>query len=121
MTVKKDFPQYTWGCVKTLDRRLRHFALNYIDYDTPPVQGVIAQELDGPGSLLGVRAMTKKLRIHHNIKVPRNLVNAAMFDADQVILKALRIASLVTEGKKEMESFPRLVSVGYGALTGTTN
>ena len=84
MTVKKDFPQYTWGCVKTLDRRLRHFALNYIDYDTPleAVQGAIAQELEGPGSLLGVRAMTKKLRIHHNIKVPRNLVNAAMFDAD---------------------------------------
>jgi hypothetical protein len=73
MTAKKDFPQYTWGCVKTLDRRLQHFALNYIDYDTPlkVVQGAIAQELEGPGSLLGVRAMTKKLRIHHNIKVPQ--------------------------------------------------
>ena len=63
VTVKKDLPQYTWGCVKILDRRLRHFAVNYIviDYDTPlkAVQGAIAQELEGPGSLLGVRAMTK--------------------------------------------------------------
>ena len=78
MTVKKDFPQYTRGCVKTLDRCLRPFALNYIDYDSPleAVQGAIAQEFEGPGSLLGVRAMTKKLRIQHNIKVPRNLRGA---------------------------------------------
>ncbi len=83
-TVNKEFPQYTWGCVKTLDRRLHYLSINYIDYNTPleAVQGAIQQELDGPGSLLGLRAMTKKLRMHHNMKVPRNLVNAAMFEAD---------------------------------------
>ena len=46
MTVKKDFPQYMWGCVKNLDRRLQHFAVNYIviNYDTPleAVQDAIA-------------------------------------------------------------------------------
>ena len=72
------------GAALTLDCRLRHFSINYIDYDTPleTVEDAIAQELEGPGSLLGVRAMTKKLRMHHDIKVPRNLVNAAMYDAD---------------------------------------
>ena len=95
VTVRKDFPQYIWGCVKTLDRRLRHFSINYIEYDTPleTVQDAIAQELEGPGSLLGVRAMTKKLRMHHDIKVPRNLVNAAMYDADPEGLEDRRPAN----------------------------
>ena len=60
--VKKDFPQYKWGCIKTLDRRLRHFNINYIKYDTPmeDVRNAVSEELEGPGRLLGVRAMTKK-------------------------------------------------------------
>ena len=55
ITIKKDFPHYVWGCVKTLDRRLRHFSINYIDYDTPleAVHYAIEQELQAPGSLLG--------------------------------------------------------------------
>ena len=95
VTVRRDFPQYPWGCVKTLDRRLRHFSINCIDYDTPleTVQDAIAQELEGPGSLLGVRAMTKKLRMHHDIKVPKNLVNAAMYDADPQGLEDRRPAN----------------------------
>ena len=94
VTVRRDFHQYPWGSVKTLDRRLRHFSINYIDYDTPleTVQDAIAQELEGPGSLLGVRAMTKKLRMHHDIKVPRNLVHAAMYDADPQRLEDQRPA-----------------------------
>ena len=57
--IKKDFPRYVWGCVKTLDRRLRHFPINYIYYDTAleAVHDVIKQELQGPGSLLGVRVV----------------------------------------------------------------
>jgi hypothetical protein len=82
--IKKDFPQYTWGCIKTLDRRLRHFDINYIKYDTPveDVRNVVSEELKGPGGLLGVRAMTKKLRMVHYIQVPRDLVNAVMYDLD---------------------------------------
>jgi hypothetical protein len=38
-----------------------------------------------------------------------------------LILRALKIANLVTEGKKEMESLSHVVSIGYGALTGTTS
>ena len=67
--MKKDFSQYTWGCIKTLDRRLRHFNISYIKYDTPveDVRKAVQEELEGPGRLLGVRAMTKKLRVVHNI------------------------------------------------------
>lgn len=83
-SIQKDFPQYTWGCIKTLDRRLRHFNINYIKYDTPveEVRNVVQEELEGPGRLLGVRAMTKKLRVVHSIQVPRDMVNAVMYDLD---------------------------------------
>ena len=64
-----------------------------------------AQELEGPRSLLGVQTkltMTKKLRMHLDIKVPRNLVNAAMYDAD---LKDLKTDNLLTERTKKMKNF----------------
>ena len=81
---QKDFPQYTWGCIKTLDRRLRHFNVRYIKYETPvkDVRNAIRKEMEGPGRLLSVRAMTRKLRIVHDIQVPQNVVNAAMYDLD---------------------------------------
>ena len=44
------------------------------------VKNAVGKELEGPGKLLGVRAMTKKLRMVHNIKVPRDLVNDVMFE-----------------------------------------
>ena len=82
--MRKEFPQYAWGCIKTLDRRLRHFNINYINYHTPlqDVKNAVEKELEGPGKLLGVRAMTKKLRMVHDIKVPRDLVNDVMFEYD---------------------------------------
>ena len=82
--MRKEFPQYAWGCIKTLDRRLRHFNIKYIDYNTPlqDVKDAVQKELEGPGKLLGVRAMTKKLRMVHNIKVPRDLINNVMFEYD---------------------------------------
>ena len=99
---------------------MRHFSINYIDYDTPleTVQDAIAQELEGPGSLLGVRAMTKKLRMHHDIKVPRNLVNAAMYDADPQGLEDRRPAN---RKKREMENFLPWELTGYGVWTGMIN
>ena len=32
--MQRDFPQYTWS-LPTLDRRLRHFGIFFINYDTP--------------------------------------------------------------------------------------
>ena len=82
--MKKEFPHYAWGCIKTLDRRLRHFELNYVNYETPlqDVKNAVKKELEGPGKLLGVRAMTKKLRMVHDVKVPRDLVNEVMYEHD---------------------------------------
>ena len=84
LAMRKKFPQYSWGCIKTFDHRLCYFNINYINYDTPlqHVKDVVEKELEGPGKLLGVRAMTKKLRMVHNIKVPRDLVNDVMYEQD---------------------------------------
>ena len=59
---RRDFPQYAWS-VPTLDRRLRHFNVNYIDENVSAdeVRDAVATELRGPGKLLGYRAMHKKL------------------------------------------------------------
>ena len=77
--VRRDYPQYSWS-PSTLDRRLRHFEIWYINYDIEleTVQEAVREELDGPGSLLGYRAMNQKLRIQHDIKVPRHLVHAVL-------------------------------------------
>ena len=37
--VQRDFPEYTWSTA-TLDRRLRHFGIYYINYDTPVSRNV---------------------------------------------------------------------------------
>ena len=60
---QRDFPEYTWSTA-TLDRRLRHFGIYYINYDTPvaAVSDAVQKELEGPGKLLGYRAMNQKLR-----------------------------------------------------------
>jgi hypothetical protein len=81
--VSRDFPQYTWS-LRSLDRRLRHFEIFYTDYnvEVADVQQAVAKELDGPGKLLGYRAMHKKVRQVHQLNVPRKLVNEVMYDLD---------------------------------------
>ena len=56
--VKRDFPEYAWS-IATLDRRLRQFGIRYIDYTTSigAVSEAVQQELNGPGKLLGYRAL----------------------------------------------------------------
>ena len=69
--VKRDFPEYAWS-IAALDRRLRQFGIRYIDYTTSigAVSEAVQQELNGPGKLLGFRALNQKLRTEHDIKVP---------------------------------------------------
>ena len=66
--VRHDYPQYSWS-LPTLDRRLRHFNIRYINYETPVdvVEHAVQKELDGPGRLLGYRAINQKLRTEHNV------------------------------------------------------
>ena len=46
------------------------------------VVDAVKQKLAGPGKHLGIRPMNNKLRQKHAIKVPRDLVHAAMTDLD---------------------------------------
>ena len=46
------------------------------------VKEAVKKELDGPGKLLGYRAMYHKVRQDHELKVPPDLVHTAMYDLD---------------------------------------
>lgn len=43
--------------------------------------------MDGPGKLLGYRALHKKLRQVHELNVPRDVVYAVMYNVDPVALE----------------------------------
>ena len=79
--MKRDYNIYRWS-LPTLDRRLRYFELKYIDANAilDNVKEVVQRELDGPGKLLGYRAMNQTLRTEHSIKVPRHLVQCVLYD-----------------------------------------
>ena len=83
--LERDFPEYAWS-IRSLDRRMRHFNIYHTDRQVTVEQVVdaVKQELDGPGKDLGIRAMHNKLRQQHAMKVPRDLVHAAMTDVDPV-------------------------------------
>ena len=46
------------------------------------VRDAVEKELEGPGKLLGYRAMNQKLRTEYNIKIPRHLVENVLGDLD---------------------------------------
>ena len=67
------YPIYAWS-LSTLSRRLEFFDIKYIDreIDYDELERAVTNELDGPGSKLGYRALTKKVREVHGIKAPRD-------------------------------------------------
>lgn len=101
--LQRDYPAYAWS-IPSLDRRLRHFNIFYTDktITLETVNDAIAKELDGPGQLLGYRAMYKKLRQEHDIKVPRDLVHAKMQELDPDGLERRKVG---VKNKKQKESF----------------
>ena len=58
----RDFTQYARG-LRSLDRRLRYFDIYYHDkkVSVDRVKEAVKKELDGPGKLLGYRAMYHKV------------------------------------------------------------
>ena len=96
--MQRDFPQYNWS-LATLDRRLRQFGIHYIYYDTPlaVVSDAVQKELEGPGRLLGYRALNQKLRTEHNVQVPRHLVYNMIAELDP---EGLEARSLQRQKKK---------------------
>ena len=58
----RDFPQCSWS-IKTLDRRMRYFNIFYHNnVSLNAVKEAIKRDLNGPGKLLGYRAMHLKIR-----------------------------------------------------------
>ena len=86
--MQRDFDCYAWS-IRTLDRRLRYFDIRYTDTDVAvdEVEEAVTREMEGPGRLLGYRAMQKKLRQVHHLRVPRDLVHAVMYNVDPVALE----------------------------------
>ena len=84
----RDFPYYKWS-IRTLDRRLRYFQIFYNDKNVTleAAREAVCKELNGPGRLLGYRAMHLKLRQKHGIKVPRDRVYDLMYDEASELLQ----------------------------------
>ena len=85
--MQHDYCQHSWS-IRTLDRRLGHFEIFSSDstVSVKQVKKAVEKELKGPGKLLGIRTMQKKVRIEHGLNVPRDLVNAVMYDLDHEAL-----------------------------------
>ena len=68
--VKGHYPMYAWS-LRTLSRRLQHFGIKFIDYgiDVKEVKRAVEKEMDGPGRLLGYRALHKKVRELHGLNM----------------------------------------------------
>ena len=79
--MKRDYAMYTWS-MSTLARRLKYFDIHYIDSNVAlsAVTNAVKKELEGPGKLLGYRAMNQKLRTEHGICVPRRLVDKMLIN-----------------------------------------
>ena len=92
--VTRDFGDYTWS-LRTLDRRMREFSIYRTDKTVTEedLRTAIQKELDGPGKLLGYRAMMNKIRQEHNLKVPRRIVHDMLYDLDAEGLEERRYSN----------------------------
>ena len=81
--VQINYPTYAWS-PRTLTRRLQYFGIQFTDYsvDIDDVREAVEEEMNGPGSLLGYRALHQKIREVHGLSVPRNLVYAMMAEVN---------------------------------------
>ena len=69
---------------------MRYFDIHYTDNNVTvkQIRDAVKKEVDGPGKLLGYRAMQKTLRQEHELKVPRDIVYVVMQDVDPEELQA---------------------------------
>ena len=86
--VRREFEAYAWS-MRTLDRRLNYFDIKYTDHSVTidEIKGAVEKELQGPGKLLGYRALQKKIRQVYDLNVPRDVVYAVMYDVDSDALE----------------------------------
>ena len=105
---------------------MRYFGIKYIDETTTldAVKDAVRAELDGPGKLLGYRAMTQKLRMQYHLKVPRHLVRdiLADLDPDGVSSRKLQNRKIREKGNFTSKGPLWVVSVdGHDKLCGYQN
>ena len=79
----RDFSYYLWS-LRTLDRRLRYFNIYYVNkaLTVMEVKDAVLQEVDGPGKLLGYRAMQNKIRQKYGLLAPRDKIYDIMYELD---------------------------------------
>ena len=79
----RDFPLYAWS-LRMLERRLRHFDIFFNDgaVKVDHVTKAFETEPNGPGKLLGYRAMYKKIRQEHGLNVTKDQVYDVMNEQD---------------------------------------
>lgn len=96
--VERDYPQYAWS-LGTLSRRMNHFGIKYVDYSltVAEVEEAVCEENDGPGQLLGYRALQKKIREQHQLAVPRALVYDVLTKVDPEGLNVGRMWAVIKE------------------------
>eukprot|EP00794_Sanderia_malayensis_P002824 gene2824-3264_t len=87
--VKDKYPMYSWS-LRTLCRRMQYFNIRYVNttVDIEEIKVAVRKEMEGPGKLLGYRALHRKIREVHQLNVPREIVYAIMTDIDPDGLKA---------------------------------
>ena len=86
--VSRDFDQYAWS-LRTLDRRLGFFQIKFNDRNVTigEIERAVRTEMQGPGKLLGYRSLHDKVRQIHELKVPRDVVYAVMYNVDAQALE----------------------------------
>ena len=74
---------YAWS-PRSLTRRLQYFGIQFTDYsvDIDDVREAFEEEMNGPGSLVGYRALHQKIREVYGLSVPRSLVYAMMTEVN---------------------------------------
>ena len=73
--LQRDYPLYAWN-FHSLHQRLREFDIYFTDRDVTvkQVKDAVQKEFEGPGKLIGYRAMQNKIRQEYAFNVPRDLV-----------------------------------------------
>ena len=108
--VSRDYPQYAWS-LSSLKRRLAFFGISYVRYDIEieDVENAVREEIEGPGQLLGYRAMQRKVREQHQLPVPRNLVYDVMTMVDPEGMKRRGNVGIKKRGRGGVGTFTSLV------------
>ena len=92
---------------------MSYFGIKYVDYNltVAEVEEAVCEETDGPGQLLGYRALQKKIREQHQLAVPRALVYDVLTKVDPEGLERRRNVGRGKRKRGATGTFTSLVGV----------